>query len=108
MLAALLTMIAVAGTAAAGPFEDNTAAYNEGNYATAYRLLRPLADQGNASAQARIGQMYREGSGVPRDYAEALKWFRKAADQGFAPTRRTPSGGCTATERACRLTTPKQ
>jgi TPR repeat protein len=26
--------------------------------------------------------MYLYGDGVPKDYAEALKWFRKAADQG--------------------------
>ncbi len=28
--------------------------------------------------------MYRDGHGVPQDYAEALKWYRKAADQGNA------------------------
>ena len=28
--------------------------------------------------------MYEHGGGVPQDYAEALKWYRKAADQGFA------------------------
>jgi hypothetical protein len=28
--------------------------------------------------------MYRFGNGVPVDYAEALKWFRKAANQGQA------------------------
>ncbi len=26
--------------------------------------------------------MYARGLGVPLDYAEAAKWFRKAADQG--------------------------
>ena len=26
--------------------------------------------------------MYREGQGVPQDYTEAVKWFRKAAEQG--------------------------
>jgi Sel1 repeat len=79
----------VTGTGSPRTIEDSTTAYNEGNYATAYRLLRPLADQGNASAQARIGQMYLDGRGVPRDYAEALKWFRKAADQGFADAQNT-------------------
>ena len=31
-----------------------------------------------------------EGQGVPRNYAEALKWFRKAADMYYfeAPLRR--------------------
>ena len=27
--------------------------------------------------------MYSYGQGVPQDYAEALKWFRLAADQGL-------------------------
>ena len=28
--------------------------------------------------------MYFHGKGVPQDYAEAVKWFRLAADQGDA------------------------
>jgi TPR repeat protein len=28
--------------------------------------------------------MYRSGDGVPKDSAEAVKWFRKAAEQGNA------------------------
>ena len=28
--------------------------------------------------------MYRNGQGVPQDYAEAVKWWRLAADQGIA------------------------
>jgi TPR repeat protein len=28
--------------------------------------------------------MYEKGQGVPQDYAEAMKWYRKAADQGYA------------------------
>jgi TPR repeat protein len=28
--------------------------------------------------------MYKYGKGVPKDYAEAVKWFRKAAEQGHA------------------------
>ena len=28
--------------------------------------------------------MYASGQGVPQNYAEAMKWFRKAADQGNA------------------------
>jgi len=33
-------------------------------------------------AQYNLGDMYYEGVGVPQNYAEAAKWFRKAADQG--------------------------
>ena len=28
--------------------------------------------------------MYEKGTGVPQDYKEAIKWYRLAADQGFA------------------------
>ena len=28
--------------------------------------------------------MYSEGQGVPQDYAEAGKWYRRSAEQGYA------------------------
>ncbi|HEV2495402.1 MAG TPA: tetratricopeptide repeat protein [Terriglobia bacterium] len=59
-------------------------AYEHGDYATALKELRPLADQGNAEAQALLGLMYNLGRGVPRDYVQAEKWYRAAADQGNA------------------------
>jgi uncharacterized protein len=31
-----------------------------------------------------LGWMYQEGRGVPQNYAEAMKWYIKAAEQGFA------------------------
>ncbi len=60
------------------------AADQRGDYATALRERRPLAEQGNAEAQFNLGNMYRKGLGVPQDYAEAVKWYRKAAEQGYA------------------------
>ncbi len=42
------------------------------------------AEQGYAQAQSNLGFMYDKRQGVPQDYAEALKWFRKAAEQGLA------------------------
>ena len=42
------------------------------------------AEQGDASAQYNLGQMYEDGEGVPQDLAEAAKWWRKAAEQGHA------------------------
>ena len=32
-------------------------------------------------AQVNLGVMYANGQGVPQDYAEAVKWWRKAAEQ---------------------------
>ena len=42
------------------------------------------AEAGDANAQYNLGIMYYEPNGVPRDYAEAMSWYRKAADQGLA------------------------
>jgi uncharacterized protein len=83
-LTASLMLVAIAGAAVAGPLEDGEAAYQREDYATAYRLLGPLADQGNAEAQDMLGTMYVVGEGVPKNYSEAVKWYRRAADQGNA------------------------
>ena len=40
--------------------------------------------QGDADAQYKRGVLYANGNGVTKDYAEAVKCFRKAADQGHA------------------------
>ncbi len=74
---ALMPIVAVSG-----PLEDALDAYDSGDYATALRLWRPLAEQGNADAQTRLGVMYENGQGVPEDYARAVKWYRLAAHQG--------------------------
>jgi TPR repeat protein len=84
-LAVCLMVMALAGTAVAGPFEDAQDAYRRGDYATELRLLQPLADEGDAWAQLIVGEAYRTGLGVPLDYAEAMKWYRLAAAQGNAP-----------------------
>jgi TPR repeat protein len=80
----LFMIAALAGAAGAGPLDDARAADRRGDYATEFRLLRPLAEQGNAEAQTALGDMYAGGRGVPQDYVEAVKWFRRAAEQGFA------------------------
>lgn len=43
-----------------------------------------IAERGRGTAQVKLCVMYSLGLGVPRDYAEAVKRFRKAADQGSA------------------------
>ncbi len=59
-------------------------AYRTGDYATALRIFRPLAEQGNARAQEALGIMYEDGLGVRKNHAESMKWYRLAADQGDA------------------------
>ena len=46
------------------------------------RLLKQ-ADEGNVQAQCALGNIFYNGEGVRRNYCEALRWFRKAAEQGY-------------------------
>ncbi len=68
--------------------DEGVAAYKQGDYATALREWRPLAEQGVAEAQSRLGFMYTFGEGVSQDHAEAVKWYRKAAEQGNAKAQK--------------------
>jgi uncharacterized protein len=84
-VAALMLAVGLAGPVAAGPYEDAVAVYDKGDNATALRLFRPLAEQGDARAQYRLGIFYENAPmGVPRDYVAAASWYRKAADQGVS------------------------
>ena len=55
-------------------FQKGLTAYYSGDYATALREWKPLGEQGNASAQNNLGQMYRKGDGVRQDDKTAVKW----------------------------------
>ena len=59
-------------------------AYQKGDYATALRELKPLAEQGDAKSQYYLGAMYEKGKGVPKDDKIAVKWYRLSAEQGYA------------------------
>jgi TPR repeat protein len=86
-IAAILLVSAFAAPVAAGTFEDAVDAHARGDYAKALRLIRPLANDGDASAQFNLGLMYATGQGVQQDNAAAALWFRKAAEQGYAPAQ---------------------
>jgi TPR repeat protein len=58
--------------------------------AKALRLIRPLVNDGDASAQFNLGLMYTTGQGVQQDNAAAVLWFRKAAEQGYALAQSNP------------------
>ena len=86
LAAGFVVAVMKTGAVAAGPLEDADAAYERGDYETVLRLIRPLADQGDAHAEFTLGLLYGNGRagafGLPHDRAEAVKWFRLAADQG--------------------------
>ncbi len=81
MLAAVVVLVAAPAWA---DFKAGKEAYDRGDYATASKEFRVLAEQGDAPAQTILGVMYATGRGVPQDDAEAVRWYRRAAAQGDA------------------------
>lgn len=82
LFALLLLAAASAYPASAQGFREGLAAYDRGDYTTAYRVFLSLAQQGRADAQFELGFMYDYGEGIVGDKAEAAKWYRHAAEQG--------------------------
>jgi len=80
LMVALLLLLPVAGAA---DFQTGAEAQQRGDYATALREWRPLAEAGDAASQYNIANIYATGNhGVAKNETEAFKWFRKAAGQG--------------------------
>ena len=73
-----------AQSAQADPALEAWSALERGEYAEAYKLIKPLAEGGATWAQVNLGLMYAQGQGVNQDYDQALKWFRAAASKGDA------------------------
>ena len=96
----------------AGDLQAGAGAYNRGDYAAALREWRPLAEQGNVDAQYGLGLIYDLGRDVPEDNTEAVKWYRKAAEQGSCHRARHPGcpvpirGGCAERHRRSREMVP--
>lgn len=82
LLLAAVLVLAAAGSAIAGPFEDGQEAFRRKNYSRAFSLLRPEAERGQPRAQYLVGRMYENGFGVEQNYGEAARWYRAAAEQG--------------------------
>jgi uncharacterized protein len=70
----VVSLIPVCASGARADYEDGLAAARRGDYATAFKLVSPLAQKGHAAAQCALGVMY---DGL-QDYKEI------AADQGLA------------------------
>lgn len=76
-----------APTPAPGAHEQAEEAYRAKDYAKARRILEPLAEQGDATAQYILGYMYYYGQGVASNPALARVWIERAADQGHNKAR---------------------
>jgi hypothetical protein len=52
------------------------------DYVEAVRWYKLAAEQGDASAQFNLGNMYRKGQGVAQDFTRAHMWYNLAAVSG--------------------------
>ena len=100
-IAAVLLVLSFVEPVTAGPLEDADAALKRRDYASALRLIRPLAEQGDANAQYNFGVFYDNGLGVPQDKVRAYMWFNLSAAQGR-------EGAAAFRDLIARRTTPAQ
>ncbi len=106
LLFSLTLLVSFAAFVYAG-YDDGKAAFEKGDYTKAYDEFKPLADQGDVSAQKFLGKLYEmlarfvdegkdsraqklfsglyeAGADGEKYRAEAMKWYRNAAEQGDA------------------------
>lgn len=86
-LAGVLTVSLCSVVFAAPDLESVRRSYENTDYATALKEVKPLAEQGNPDAQLLLGKMYLKGQGVPKDPEQANKWFSQAGMQGNAESQ---------------------
>ena len=80
----LLLSLLLGAPSYSADFNKGLTAVQNGDFATALKEWKPLAEQGIARAQFNLGWMYGIGHGVPQDYKEAVRWYTRAAEQGHA------------------------
>jgi uncharacterized protein len=75
------------------------------SYGRDLSTLRQKAEQGDAEAQFGMGIAYErdnDGDGVPQDYKEGMKWYRRAAEQGHTLAQSTMGGFYESGERVSK------
>jgi TPR repeat protein len=61
--------------------------HGQKKYEDAFPLFLKSAEKGNPEAQHKLAWMYALGNGTPKDTAQALLWYLKAAQQGYAKSQ---------------------
>ena len=81
-LAVVFLLVALEPASVHAAYADGVKAYERGDYPAAYREFLSAAEQGDGNAAHALGLMYLTGKGVTQDNAQALEWYRKAAELG--------------------------
>jgi len=83
-LCSIVLLSYLASPVLASDYNEGFIAAESGNYQTAVSKWGPLASAGHAAAQFNIALMYHGGLGVSLNEAEAVKWYKKSANNGFS------------------------
>jgi len=86
VLAVVLGLGSTGSSLAGGGYEAGRRAYLDGDYATAYRLWLESVrgDDPDPLSAVGLGVLRERGLGVARSPAQALEWYRFAAERGVA------------------------
>lgn len=68
------------------------AAFEAKDYTNAFKLLKPIAERGDAEAQCIVANMYHLGLGLEKNVLEAVEWYKKSAEQGYGVASNNLSG----------------
>ena len=86
LLVAFLALGACATTTVAekaSRFDEGVAAYDAGDFETAYRIWNELAREDDLAAMRNVAQLLRQGKGVAKDSKRAFKLYMSAAEKGL-------------------------
>ncbi len=78
MINIIIAVILFMGNAAFADYKAGKAAYDAGDYQTAYNQLLPLAEAGDAKAQIKLGHLYRKGLFVEMNEIKAENLYFSA------------------------------
>ena len=106
LLLAAAVLLPAAGplSASAQTLEEAQAAFDRRSFSAALKGFRPYAEMREPDAQNKLGVMYQRGWGVAADFAEAAKWYRRAARQGqdYAKTALKDMNARSGAAQRCR------
>jgi hypothetical protein len=71
----------------AGAVDQAISVYDSGNYLSARRIFKTIAQQGDPVAQRYLALMFDKGQGGVQDYGKAVEWYEKAAKQNDSPAQ---------------------
>ena len=78
-----LVFFCLVANSSAADLTNGVIAHAMGRYTDAFGIMLPLAEGSDDHlAQYYVGYMYELGQGVEQDHEAAVKWFRRAAEQG--------------------------